>query len=403
MNANNISISNSNFNPVTPEDIIKTLSLTIKKDNYNKLATFLCCLSAYTDDSQINISFNAPSSTGKSYIALEISKYFPEIDLIKLGSSSPTAFFHEEGILDKENKIITIDLSSKIVIFIDQPNSYLLERLRPLLSHDLKEIIYKITDKKERGGLATKTVKLIGYPSVIFCSASLNLDEQENTRFLLLSPEISDEKILEAIHSKINKESNPAGYRNWLNEDKDRNKLIKRIQAIKEAKIKEIIITNPDQIEKKFLSARPKLQPRHQRDIERFISLIKIFALLNFWHREKYNNTIFANNDDINYAFELWNKISFYQELGIPPYIHDLLEEIIIPCYLEKNKKFPETDFGISRQEIMLKHYQIYKRSISEYKLRAEILPMLANSGLITQKSDPIDKRKLLVHPNIKQ
>ena len=57
-------------------------------DNDNKVVTLLCCLSAFTEDSQTNISFNSPSSTGKSYTALEVARLFPDEDVIKLGNCS---------------------------------------------------------------------------------------------------------------------------------------------------------------------------------------------------------------------------------------------------------------------------------------------------------------------------
>jgi hypothetical protein len=53
----------------------------------------------------------------------------------------------------------------------------------PLLSHDKKEIAIKITDKTQKNGTKTKNILLRGYPSVIFCTAGLRIDEQEATRF----------------------------------------------------------------------------------------------------------------------------------------------------------------------------------------------------------------------------
>ena len=198
----------NDFKPLTSSDLIKTLGITIKRDEINKLITFLSLLTSYTKDSQINISFNAPSSTGKSYIPLEISRLFPKEDVIEVGYCSPTAFFHDYGVFDKEKGGYIVNLSRKILIFLDQPHTLLLQHLRPLLSHDRKEIRLKITDKSQKSGLKTKNIYLIGYPTVIFCTAGLNLDEQEATRFLLLSPEINQEKIREAIYEKIRRESN---------------------------------------------------------------------------------------------------------------------------------------------------------------------------------------------------
>jgi len=98
-------IDTSQFKLLTSEDIIRVLGLTIKKDEENKLITFLCALSAYTEQSQFNLSFNAPSSTGKSFIPMEVSTLFPNEDVMKLGDCSPKAFFHEQGDYDKEIQI----------------------------------------------------------------------------------------------------------------------------------------------------------------------------------------------------------------------------------------------------------------------------------------------------------
>ena len=87
------------------------------------------------------------SSSGKSYIPLEIAKLFPEESLMKLQYVSQTAFFHESGEYDKEKNEMHIRLDRKVIIFIDQPKTDLLSRLRPILSHDEKVMISKITDK----------------------------------------------------------------------------------------------------------------------------------------------------------------------------------------------------------------------------------------------------------------
>lgn len=90
-------MEDKNFKPLTPEQLNKILGITIKKDEENKLITFLCMLTAYTEDAQFNISFNAPSSSGKSYIPTEIAELFPSDDVITVAYCSPTAFFHDKA------------------------------------------------------------------------------------------------------------------------------------------------------------------------------------------------------------------------------------------------------------------------------------------------------------------
>ncbi len=395
----------SQFQPLTPVDLARALELTIKNDDENKIVTFLCQLSAYTEDAQFNVSFNSPSSTGKSYIALEVSKLFPNDDVIKLGNCSKTAFFHEQGSYDEETNEITVGLSRKILIFTDAPHTGLLEGLRSFLSHDEKIMRSKITDKNQKGGNRTKTVALVGYPSVIFCTAGLRMDPQEQTRFILLSPEVNQEKIHAGISNTIRKEANNEKYRQWLDSDPKRKLLKLRILAIKQEHIDDIKIANEEEITKRFLTAGKKLQPRHQRDIKRLLSFVKAFALINLWWRDRNGSTITANNDDIEQAFQLWEKISISQELNIPPFIYELYMQIILPAYKEKNEFesqiFSETPKnGLTRQDIMEKHYKAYGRMLDAQQLRQQILPVLEMSGLIYQEHDQNDRRKMLVFPS---
>jgi hypothetical protein len=392
------------FEPITSQELIEVLGLTIKKDEENKLVTFLCQLSAYTKDSQFNISFNAPSSTGKSYIPTEIARLFPEGDVIEVGYCSPTAFFHDVGKYDKEKQGYTVDLSGKILIFLDQPHTLLLQHLRPMLSHDKKEIRLKITDKSQKFGLKTKNIFLKGFPAVIFCTAGLKIDEQETTRFLLLSPETDREKIREAIQEKIKKEADKEAYLSWLEENPKRKSLKARIEAIKRENIQEINIGSPEKIEERFL-AKDKLKPRYQRDIGRIISLMKAFALLNLWDRERKGSAIVANEEDIEKAFRIWDAISESQEYNLPPYIYNLYQDVILTAWNEKNQKrtqgFEEItgQLGLTRREVMQEHLQVYGRVLADHTLRQQIIPMLENAGLIVQEPDPNDKRRMLIYP----
>lgn len=399
-NDDKVEIDTSKFKSLSAGEIIQILGSTIKRDDNNKLLTFLTQLSAYTEDSQLNISFNAPSSSGKSYIPTEIAKLFPEKDVIEVGYCSPTAFFHDVGKFDKEKEGYIVDLSRNILIFLDQPHTLLLQHLRPMLSHDKKEIRLKITDKSQKAGLKTKNIYLIGYPTVIFCTAGLNLDEQEATRFLLLSPEINQEKIREAIFEKIKKESDSSLYKYDLESNPDRKLLMDRILAIKKEGIKEIKIGNPRLVEQMFLDRVKIFKPRHQRDIGRVISLIKVFALLNLWFRQRNDMIITANVDDIGEAFKVWDVISESQELGLPPFVYNLYKDVIISTYRDKNGESESViKIGLTRQDIMQKHYEVYGRTLPTWQLKDQIIPLLEASGLIIQEQDPTDKRKTLIYP----
>jgi hypothetical protein len=231
----------------------------------------------------------------------------------------------------------------------------------------------------------------------------LRIDEQESTRFLLLSPEVNESKIRQGITEKIRKDADASAYIRQLNDDPQRQHLIKRIKAIRQEEISEIRIGDPTKLKEMFMARHKRLKPRHQRDIGRIIALTKSLALLNLWFRKREKSTIITNNEDLLEAFVIWDKISVSQELNLPPYIYNLYTEVILEAWYNKNPTYGEqlnTDvifWGLSRQEIMQKHFDVYGRPLPDWQLRQQILPMLQTAGLIIEEPDPEDKRKMLV------
>ena len=232
----------------------------------------------------------------------------------------------------------------------------------------------------------------------------MKVDEQESTRLIILSPQTSEEKIREAIREKIKKGTDAEAYEEELDQNLERQLLQQRILAIKRENIGEIKIGNPKLIEERFLKTGTKLKPRHARDIGHVMSLIKVLALLNLWFRAKDGSTITANERDIEQGFKVWEQISQSQDLGLPPYVYNMYNDVVLPAYRDKNKDGSESlgdiaHKGVTRQEIMKKHVEVYGRALPEWKLRQEILPMMENAGLVKQELDEDDRRNKLVYP----
>jgi len=382
--------------PLTVDDVIEILGSTVKHDDENKAITFLVMLLTFTEEDQTNLGFLAESSTGKSYIPLELSWYFPKEDLIKLGYASPTAFFHEYGIPlpdpndkrnveeEKKRRIIHVDLRQKILIFLDQPHDQLLQRLRSLLSHDERDIILKITDKKEKYGLKTKTVVIEGYPTVIFCTAKFSMADQEKTRLLLLSPEINQEKLREAIALKVERESDREGFFKRMVEDPKRKFLATRVWSIKREKIKHVKIPEElrEQIYRQFLEDHKFLIARHQRDISRLLAIIKGHALLNYMHREKIANSIIVNLEDVEAGFRLYYGVSEANELGLSPELYNVFQKLT--SYI--------TQDGIIINDFQSAYYKEFHKPLG-YDTAKKILRSLSSVGLLMEKPDPYDKR----------
>lgn len=397
----------STFEEITTKELAEVLDLTIKHDNENKLVTFLCMLSAYTEDSQLNVSFNAPSSTGKTYIPTQVAQYFPEADVRQYGGASPTAFFHDNVSLDKERNCYVTDLERKILIFLEQPNPKLQENLRPVLSHDKKEIDYKITDKDKKGSNRAKNIKIRGFSATIFCSAGMRLDEQEATRAILLSPETSNEKVREGVHMATLRSANKAEFLAEIEASPERQQLKDRVLAIKQEHVDDIIVPDPASIERRFLNHVQSTKPRHQRDVSHLLSIIKCITLLNVWFRRDTNGNIVATQADIDQGFDVWQKINKSQEHNLPPYTFEFYKKYIVPIYVQKNvsrapnSKIIGNDIGVSRKEIIHRHFELEGSLPNDDILRRQILPMLEMQGLITQEKDPNDKRNKLIFPQL--
>jgi hypothetical protein len=204
----------------------------------------------------INLAINAPTGEGKTYVVQKVVDLFQENDVISLVGMSEKALFHRPGSLvikdedgkytpikekikdiesqisdyeweiDKtanndlkqakrheikgleeqkdevyQNSKKLIELSGKILVFLDSPPARLLEALMPLLSHDRTEVEYEFVDTFN--GIKTHGNVLRGFPAVVFTAARDYTNSPRypeiQRRFLITNPQMSQEKYLNAI------------------------------------------------------------------------------------------------------------------------------------------------------------------------------------------------------------
>lgn len=397
----------SQFGEMSLDEVAKVLSLTIVEDHVNKLLTFLCMLSAYTKADQINISFNSQSSSGKTYTVTEVAKLFPKVDKIELSGATPTSLFYGEGKKDKKLKARIIPFERKILILSEQSNTLLQTKLRPLLSHDKWELEHRFTNKN-KGTNRTEVVFIRGFPATVFCSASMRLDEQEATRAILLSSETTEAKIRAGIHLQARRGANPVVFEAELEANPERALLKRRILAIKQAHIDNIILPDPDAIEERFLRMFPKLKTRHQRDIAHLQQLIKAIALLNVWFREQANGEIVASQNDVDQALHLWEGLAESQDLNVSPALVEFYKKYILAAYMTKahdsdqSYEIKRGKIGVTRREVLDCYYQKELSMFNDERLRKEILPQLRAAGLIDEQKPDVegsDKRSPHIFP----
>lgn len=398
--AGNEPIDVSKFGEMTLDDVADVLSLTIKHDFDNKIITFLCMLSAYTDESQLNVSFNAPSSSGKTFITTEVSKLFPVADKIELSGASPTSFYHGEGVYDKERQAKIVSLERKILLLYEQPNPALQEKLRAVLSHDSRELQYRITNKDKKGAQRAELIIIRGFPATVFCSAGMQLDEQEATRAILLSPEVTDQKLRDGVTMQAIRGANADEFDSKLDAMPERIDLKNRIIAIKREHVMEIIVEDPEVIIERFSALFNKPKPRHMCDMGHLIRLIKVIALLNVWQRRQSDGTIVANKKDVDQAFELWGKVIESQDMNVPPAVMRLYKQYVLPAY-EKKAKEPQYSqdmkygrMGLSSSELGDYYLATEGQMLSDDIVRKQVLPQLIAAGMITYEQPSMGDRR---------
>ncbi|MFH1178757.1 MAG: hypothetical protein V1710_00200 [Candidatus Bathyarchaeota archaeon] len=424
------------------EEVCEIYSKTIKNDEANIQVLFYGFINNYTEDDQLNFSITGPSSTGKTYLPREVLRLFPPEDIHWKGYTSPKAYYHERGILvgpdgepiqdrndyvkehmepwvlnnpkpksgegitewkDERNKeaskyktqweaidkVIIVDLHKKFEVHIDQPSDALQRELRPLLSHDRKEIEVSITDRGKDGQNRTKKVIIRGYPTTISSSVANLLDEQEQTRHIQISPETTQEKFTETLKAQSKALANPRSYKEEIEGYEGFELLRQRIRLIKDSPVENVIIRDEDRegIYIRFIEKHPFLRPRHQRDFPRIIGYIKAHALFNQWTREHTEDvkTIYANEIDIECGFKILEPLLESNELGIPPHEYKFYVECLKP-------KLDDAENGLHRNDVAKMYYDFYKTRIGQ-KRRDKMIELYLETGLINEETDPNDKR----------
>ncbi len=82
-----------------------------------------------------------------------------------------------------------------------------------------------------------------------------------------------------------------------------------RLCLIRDAHIDDVIIEDTTLIDDVFFKDKRDLQPRDQRDVTRVMSFIKSLTVLNFLHRRREGNILYASQQDIEEGVALWKEI----------------------------------------------------------------------------------------------
>jgi len=363
----------------------------LKSDEVNKQLLIDVGISAYGPN-PLNLFMKGPASTGKSVLTVTSMSYFPQEDVWFLGGMTPKALVRDKASFNEETKKFYVNLTNKILVFLESPALETLRLLYPVLSHDKLEIEYKIAEKTGKGKILTRTVVIRGWPATVFCTTQLKFLEELSSRGLTATPEINQAKFRKVIKAKAARIARPWKH---LETDVEKELIRKFIRTLRteESELKkrsQVVIPYGEQIGEFF----PSKQATHQREFDKFTELVAINARLHRHQRaiitmpinEEEVPFIVANGDDYEAARRIYEHIAPATVSGVPSYIIEWFQNVLKPLA-------PETD----PQQVRSKHREVYGEGIGERKY-GDHINILKDAGWISESKNPLDKREKIIN-----
>jgi hypothetical protein len=440
------SITTTSLDPHIPdgdyaECVIRTVKKTVKREDSLVRQISYSALSAYTKD-PINLGIIAPTSEGKTYPVIETLRFFPKEDVWIIGSMSTKLLVRQKGVLVDENnepikpKIMElkkqinntddgdekerlknrlqelfenartlIDLRDKILVFLEPPHHDLWNLLKPILSHDSKEIEFPFVDKTERG-LVPRRVIVRGWPACIFCSAR---DESNwpvwpeiQSRFLITSPNMIPEKYQESNLLIAQRKGLPALVQQKIIVSDEEVRLANASILYLKQEIKKLstsinnINSNITSVWIPYLQylaeALPSDKGTDTRAINRTFSILNIIPLAkaNLRSRLIYGSEtlVIATLEDLAEVLHITQNLN-----GMPTYKMKFFNEIFFPLYIEKAHQ------PLTTKELCEYFKTKYGKAIDSDSMKKKYLNELRNNGIIGEEDSPDDRRQKIYTP----
>jgi hypothetical protein len=442
---------------------------------------FYHMLSAYTNN-PLNLAINSPSGEGKNYVLRKVAENFPKEDVIFLAGMTDKALFHRQGTLvvknsesgeyepiderieqidseieDKEYQLKNnmhikndqktllksqirtledekkdllkdakklIDLSHKILIFLDTPGFRLFDALMSLLSHDSYEVEYEFADATNTG-IKTKSNVLRGWPVMIFAQA-LDFTHYQRypeikRRFNITNPKMDKDKYKAAIDLIGKKFSYPNYmYESLIVSKSEKEKVRGIIRGLKENILKVCDAIEPGNnnvivpFEEVIINALKSDKAHDMTVAYRLFSYLSLLPVINLEKRprivfRKKGDPIsqimpFATYDDLKEAMFLMEYAN-----GIRPYILEWYCNVFLKTFEAKtepdSKLFKKDDLRIedrialTTQELVEATKQTQNKTLTVKKILQTYLEPLMNEGYIDKQESNINHRNNIYYP----
>ena len=439
--------------------IIKQIKKTVKCEDVLIRQILYTGLSSYVGDDPINLGIIAPTSEGKTYPVEETMKLFPKEDMYKVGSMSAKVLVRQKGTLidkngqsidqkikdlvkkknllgdskeDKEQKLniiseieelyegakTLIDLTGKILVFLEPPHKEVWAILKPILSHDSPEIEYPFVNKTDKDGHETKDVVVRGWPACIFCSAkdesSWSVWPEIKSRCLISSPNMVAKKYKESTKLISTKYGEPNLIQQQTVISNNDIEIAKQCLLLIKQKINNLRLKNNNgkislwipyaELLEKELPSNKGTDVRLQK---RIFSLLRIVPIIKFNLRKLLvlggETSVIADLKDLKEVLSITQNFE-----GIPKFKIEFFNNIFYPCFARKtevdsngkegNNRKEEDIIAVTTRELCEFFKSKKGKPISTDNLKKVYVDELINNGIVDYTESKVHGGKQYIY-----
>ena len=335
-------------------------------DDANLVLTFLVMISCKTD-SPLNLEMVASSAAGKTYMVLTARNGVPKSMCMVLAGASREALKYDYDEIDDDGNFI-VHVDGKCIIILEKDESYaFVRKMKPLMSGDDKELIWKTPIKNDMTGeIETRDFIIRGQPSFITLTTRNPKEQEQITRQLLMTPDTTSDKIANVVRNSLIAKARPEEFK--IHPD------LKLLQA-------SMLTLRKHRVRNIFAPLLggffPSRSAQHQRDITKVLSIIDSITLIHQKMRpvETVDGEEFllSSVEDNLIGLVLADLVLRASLSGVPDDTWMMYQEL----NKMESAKSPLTVDGI------LKWLHIHTFNISKNALVEKHLPTLEDSGLI--------------------
>ena len=338
-------------------------------DDANLLLTFLVFLSCKTDN-PLNLEMIGESSSGKTYLALTARNGMPKSMCMVLAGASKEALKYDYDEVQEDGSFV-VNVANRCIVILEKDESYsFIKRMKPLMSGDDDELVWKTPIKNElTGEIETRDFIIRGRPSFITLTTRNPSEAEQITRQLLMTPDSTPEKVESVVTNTLFAKARPE----LLTIHQDLHLLQASMLGLKQHKVRNIFAP----LMGDFFPSR---NAQHQRDIGKVLSIIDALALIHQNQRaiqvidgQEY---LLASVEDNVLGLILCDLVLRASLSGVPD------DSWSIFCQMQEMEASTRT---LTEDNIM-QWLHIHAFSMSKNALKDKHLPSLEDAGLIEVK-----------------